>query len=413
LIAPAGGSFETPSESSTGVFVARRTSFGPAPLEVTAAFAGEDAVAASCQLETPPAPPSAIDVTADRVTAIAGSGAIPLRITPRYGASARELAIDSITLQSDAGTVSTPVRDADGTWTATWHVAEQIGDRRQARLTAHASLVGTSVRGELVIALAPAAAAHLSALVPTVVRADGRAEHAVPVRLVDRFGNPVDSTPIEVWRGQQRIATVSSATPHFSYTPPRSHEAGDDTLILRAPGVESRAVVRLAPLPGPYEVSAHAGVVSNFGRVMAPMLRLDGGAFLPVLGDRISAHVSAGLYSNELDGSSMSESLSARLTVVPLLGNVAYHASVASFDVRAGAGLGVALTWSRVTSASTGMQREHAVPFAATAFLGAARALGPGRIVGDVAYLHASLDGMLAGRAGGLATTVGYALDLR
>ena len=59
------------------------------------------------------------------------------------------------------------------------------------------------------------------------------------------------------------------------------------------------------------------------------------------------------------------------------------------------------------------MQEAATARFAATGYVGGATRTGPGWIVVEAAYLHATLaDGPIAGRIGGLIATAGFALEL-
>ena len=109
--------------------------------------------------------------------------------------------------------------------------------------------------------------------------------------------------------------------------------------------------------------------------------------------------------------------MSGRITAVPVLARVAYRTPLgrSGIDVWAGAGVGVAFASTQLSSASAGMEAQSATRFAATGFAGGALRAGPGWIVVEGAYLHATLpdNGPIAGRLGGVIATAGFALEIR
>jgi len=413
------GSLAAPATAGKGVFVATRAGGAAGTTDTTeirAAFAGEDSVAATCTLEVPATPPSAIRIAAAPGQFVAGHGAVTLTIALDYPTARRRLEVSVIALAADTGTIAAPQRTAAG-WTAAWTLPDVFGDRHAARATARIELPGgAALSASFDLALVADTAVRIDISAPAHLRADGAASARVVARVVDRFGNIAPASHLAT-RARGRVGAFDDSG--ATYVAPRSRDPGDDVIELSDPasGITGRTTIRLDNLPRRFALSARAGYLSNLGRVSAPVALVAADARLPVLDEHLTAGVEVAGYTTSLAAEAMdgSETVSGHLAVVPVLARVAYRMSVGPVDAWLGGGAGVAFVSSKVSSPSAGMLETSATRVAATGFAGAARRVGPGWIVAEVGYLHATLpaDAPIVGRAGGVLATAGFAFELR
>lgn len=378
--------------------------------------AGDPGVAASCKLRIPPAAPSSIDVAAGRSTFVAGTRAVPVKITPRYPMMRRRtLAVQEVTAHAELGALTPLVRASDGTWTTTWTLPDSFGARTQARARFGVAIPGgPSLTGEVTLALVAGEPTSIETVIPGPLRADGRSTATITARALDRWGNTISRPLTARGRGQMTTFVFDGRGTHARYTAPHSRGRGDDLIEIRDPvsGLSTSANLRLIPLPRLGQLSARVGYLSNLSRVAAPMATLSAAVRLPVLAHALVADVFAGGYTTAITSSVMTELVSARLTTIPALARVAYHVTRGRLDMWGGAGAGIAIARTRIASSSAGVTSMTLVTPAAMGFAGIAHQVGPGWLVLEGAYLHARIDGVLAGRIGGVVATAGFALDL-
>ncbi|HTL35227.1 MAG TPA: hypothetical protein VL326_18995 [Kofleriaceae bacterium] len=399
-----------------GVFIAAHHA-APATdtAELTAAFAGEETVRTSCTLRVPPAPPSAIRIAHDRPTFVAGSGAVTLTLALDFPAARRLLVVDTISLAADVGTIGAETHTDDG-WTATWTLPDRFEGKSVAHVTATVNIPGgTPVTATLELPLVAAEAAHIDVSAPLRLRADGAAGGNVEARVVDRFGNIVRDAKLET-RSRGHVGSFTGGTA-ATYVAPRTRDPGDDVIEVVDPvsGITGRATVHLDALPRRFALSLRAGYLSNLARVSTPVAMGAIDVRLPVLEENLTLGVQVGGYTTSVMAMDGVESVTGTITSVPVLARVAYRRTLGPIDAWAGAGAGVARATSEVTSASAGTQHEAANLVAATGFTGAAKRVGPGWIVVEAGYLHATMpaDALLTGRTGGVLVTGGFTYELR
>jgi hypothetical protein len=409
------GTLTAASSIAPGVFVAAYTGDRA---DVAVLFPGEESVVATCTLTVPPEPPHAIRVTADRTAFVAGSGVVRLAIEADYRGARRPLELSTPAIEADAGSVGTPQRTATG-WTAVWTLPDAFAGKRTARAAVRAIVPGGELRAELALRLVGAAATRIDASAPARLRADGSSEGTVVARVVDRWDNLVASPNLAARaRGHLGVFTArSDGAATASYVAPHAREPGDDIVELSDPGsgLTAHATIRLDALPRRFGFSARLGYLSNLGRVSTPIAAVSAAMRLPVLAERLVLGIEVAGYSTAFDAQEMglAETVSARITAVPVLARLAYRAPLGPIDAWIGGGAGVAFASSRLSSTSSGTQTSSATRFAATGFAGAALRTGPGWIVVEGAYLHATLpDAPIAGRIGGIVATAGFAVDL-
>src|SRR5207244_1043973 len=161
--------------------------------------------------------------------------------------------------------------------------------------------------------LVAAAPVRIEATVPARVRANGSAGGTVVARVVDRFDNAVASNKLAA-RARGRVGAFASrpdGTAAASYVAPRTREPGDDDVEL-------------------------AGYTTTF----------------------------------DVQAMSLAESVTGKVSVLPVLARVAYRGSLGHglIDAWLGGGAGVAFAATSLSSPSSGTERGSATRFAATGF---------------------------------------------
>jgi hypothetical protein len=286
-VSASSGMTDAPVPASSGVFVSKHhAALAGDTAEMFAAFANEDSVRASCSLRVPPEPPSAIRITTDRPSFVAGSDPVTLSIALDYPGKRRALVIDTVSITSDAGTVTAPQRTEAG-WTAAWTPPDGFAGRSTAHATVTANIPGgapVTATVELVLVAADAVRIEVSA--PSRIRANGQAGGKIEARVVDRFGNFVRSPQLES-RARGRVGSFAASTSGIAadYVAPHTRDEGDDVIEVSDPasGLTGRATVHLDALPRRFALSLRAGYLSNLGRVATPVATVTADARLPVL----------------------------------------------------------------------------------------------------------------------------------
>ncbi|HUS31466.1 MAG TPA: hypothetical protein VMZ53_23335 [Kofleriaceae bacterium] len=411
------GMTDAPVAAANGVFISKHHA-APAgdTAEMAASFAGEEAQRSTCTLRVPPEAPSAIKIVG-APSFVAGSGVVTLALSLDYPGQRRAMAVDAITLSADTGTIAAPQRTDDG-WTAAWTLPDRFDGRRNAHVTATVDVPGGSpVTATFELELVAAAAERIAVSAPARVRADGAAGGNVEARVLDRFGNVVRVTGLKP-RARGRVGSFTGADgTAATYVAPRTRDPGDDVIEVVDPvsGLTGRATVHLDALPRRFAFALRAGYLSNLGRVGTPVGMASIDARLPILDEKLTLGAQLGGYTTTVIAMDGVESVTGEIKSMPILARAAYRRTLGPLDAWAGAGAGVALTSSEVSSASAGTQREAANRFAATVFAGAGKRVGPAWLVFEAAYLHATMpsDALLTGRTGGVLATAGFAYELR
>lgn len=381
---------------------------------ISAAFTSAEGAAATCELQIRPELPEAVRITADRTTFVAGSGALNLRVELDFRGERPPLSITRLAVEPSLGTATAPVRGADGLWELTWTLPDRFVRAHEASLRIHVPSHEV-VSGTLRVALAPAAPAQFDLELPGTLRGDGRDGGMIAVQMSDSFGNAIEAPQLEMTAlGDLGAIVTADDKSRARYTAPHTRVARHDIVEIRDPisGLATRGTIRLEPLSPRYQVGTRLGVLSNLGRVTAPILQLSASARLPVLGEALVADVSLGGYSAAIQERATDETISGRLNVAPMIGRVAYHLTRSGFDLWGGAGAGVAIWSTAVAAPSAGTVTRRGAAITVTGFSGAARRMGVGWLIVELAYLHARIDGAVRGRIGGVVGTVGYGFDL-
>lgn len=412
------GDLAPPVEVAPGVYAARYAAPDRTTLvaTITAGFAGEGLAAATCELRLPLEMPRAVRIATDRATFVAGTGPVTVRIALEYPGDRPPLAIDRLTFQPELGTATAPRRDEDGSWIAVWTLPDRIKGPSAARASARIAVPGGAViTGHLELARAPGAPVRIEATVPGPLRADGHEHGTIVVRMFDRFDNAVESPQLEISaRGQLGSIVTSELETRAHYTAPLDRVAGDDTIEIRDPssGLATLATIRLAPLPPRYQLGARLGLLANLGRIATPYAQLVASARLPMLREHLVAGIALGAYTTAVGAQAMNEAVTGRISVAPVQARLAYQVARSGFELWAGAGAGVAFSSARLDSPSAGMSSRRSATIALGGFVGLARRIGRGSLVVETGYVHARLEGQIAGRIGGWITTAGFGLDL-
>ena len=399
-----------------GVFVASYAPTGwTEPAVVTATFEREPSSASQCEIQFAPEPPRDVRIVSDRDGFRAGSGPLRIRIELDYDAGHQPLPVDRVVVEPDVGTMTPATRGPDGAWESTWVLPDRLAGREHARIRVRVPLSGRpALTGELLLPLIAGPSAKIETTQYGRVAADGDGRIAVAVRVVDRWGNPIAAPSLEASARGEVMFVVDDESPRFEYTAPATRRGGGDLveIVDRASGVTATARILFEPPRPRLRLAARIGVLSNLGGVGATIASASADARLPLLRERLVAGVLVAGYTTTLATTTMTERVAARLSAVPVLARIAYSASRGRFDLWGGAGAGLAIAQTRLSSASSGTTANTTLAPAAIVFVGGSRRLGAGAILVEAAYLHATLDGSVAGRIGGVLATAGYAFEL-
>jgi hypothetical protein len=250
----------------------------------------------------------------------------------------------------------------------------------------------------------------------TQLPADGHASTALTVRATDAFGNPVSNARLHS-SSAGTISAFSMTDPGVysaSYVPPIERPDVDRVVIRDQQGSARGELSIELESPSNLLVSAHAGYLTNFGKVSSPIVSANLWLRLPVLEQRLVAGVGIAYYSSsfsEADADNQ-ERVEAEMSVVPLLGSLMYELGWHSLTPYAGVAAGAALVGTRLSSESSGDMREAHTVFIVSPVVGALYPLGPGELGLRLAYVYSHLNGSLEGNAGGLHIAAGYRLAL-
>ena len=359
-------------------------------------------------------------IALDRSAFVAGSGkAVDLHVELVYPGHRRALQIEDVTLTSDFGAISRPTRVGAG------FVAQRtVPDAFLAR--SHASAVvrvaaapGAHMRAlvaETSLALVPATASRIETSTPAPVRGDGETRAEILARVVDPFGNPTVA-PGLTGHGRGligRFAPGAGGRLVASYVAPRTYDRSFDVIELDGvgPGISERLSVPIAAMNHRLAIGARLGYLSNLGRISTPIAVVSVTARLPALAERLVAGAELAMYSTSIDVPGPGETISTELRATPFLAKLGYRMPLGRVDLSGGAGLGAVLVTTRVSSPSAGTTATTGLQPAAAIHASATTHTGPGWVTLEIEYLHATIDGDVQGRIGGIIVTAGYGIEL-
>jgi hypothetical protein len=209
----------------------------------------------------------------DHDRALPGS---PVTIIVRARDRWADLTDTGVTVSSDVGEVSAPVRIERGTYRAQLLLPTSLPAQKSASIVVRAG--GITERSTLPIAAGPPASVTLEG--PEALAADGAVAAKFLVRVADEFGNPVEAVPsLEATRGELRPAIQESPGYWtFIYRPRRLARDEDEVVHVRAADITATKSVRLvAPPTTLFVLGAKGGFVLASGR------------FRPTIGAEVSA----------------------------------------------------------------------------------------------------------------------------
>ena len=242
--------------------------------------------------------------------------------------------------------------------------------------------------------------------VPAVTRAEVTVVgESLRVMLFDGSGREVlsASPQLTVRSGRLGPTEFKDASWQTQWTPPAS---GSDVLIVDERTFHFEKPIE-APTDPPFSLAARGGGIFSGGAVASPTVLVSFGARLPFLRRRPGVEVRVGGYraGGAVDvGGAM---LSGEAVLLPLSLLASWNQSVGAFQLKAGAGPALQLSWL-----SVGRDSGFRVLPGFEVVGALSRRVGPGRVELEVSFLYGRWDDALARlNAGGLAVRVGYAVD--
>jgi hypothetical protein len=175
-----------------------------------------------------------------------------------------------------------------------------------------------------------------------------------------------------------------------------------------APVLEGEAKRRL-------RVALRGGVLTNFGRIVAPLVAGGLDVRLPFADENLTAGLTAGYYGSSSSRPDVTGQDEVELDVwaVPLAARLAYEVPVGIVRLYLGGEAGMLVAGTTVRSPSTGETAQTEPQFLGGGLLGADVALGPGQAALEASYSYspAAATGV-SGNFAGLGITAGYRYDL-
>jgi hypothetical protein len=419
------GQLSRPRPVAPGVFEAdytapKRARVGDA-LVVTASLAGATGPGAECRGAIAAESPAALRIRLDRPAYVAGSGrALEVALQGVYSGRLPALEVP-VRAEVDVGTVSEPVRGADGVLRVAWTLPDDFQGRQRARLTARTE-VDSPVVAASEVALQPGAVRHLRvSSAQLALTADGTSTTEISVAVSDAHGNPVPGLPL-VGSARGRVSAFVPAGPgryRATYAPVRSLQPGHDQIQVRVPGSAVVGTTRIVWIPArrPRSAAVRLGYLSNLGKVEGPLLSIDASWRLPVWRDRIAVGLESGMYRSDtqfvgLDATGGEEMVTAEVVAIPLLARVVVGFAPGPLVFYAGGGAGAAIARVILSSASAYGHSSFQPYLAASVLAGTELAFGPGRVAVEAGHLWAHSSGAVhTGNLGGFHLTGGYRLD--
>ena len=204
-------------------------------------------------------PPAVVAVSFDRDALVAGTTE-PATVTARALDAGGNAVPAAIELSTDAGVLEDVREPQRGTVQAHLRVPS-FPRRREVRVTA--SLAELGISGSRALRLRPGEPARAEFAEPDgVLRADGRRPARLRLSVTDRFGNPVDASPV-VTAGRGKILGVSAdglGAWNVTYAAPRAAEPIPDRLVASVGPIRAEARRVLLPPEPRWAIAPTGGV---------------------------------------------------------------------------------------------------------------------------------------------------------
>jgi hypothetical protein len=269
------------------------------PVSATARLRDEPGASPPLELRRPAGPAARIALESGRPRAVAGEpDGVPVRV--RVEDAAGNPVEAQPWLQASRGTLSTPARTGPGTWEAGYAAPQDVGAGGTGEIVAR---VG-AVEARLAIETVSAEAARL-VVEPAVasVVADGDAQVALRVRLLDRFGNPVAD------RAAPAVATVLAASVAAEpagpgawlvrYRPARARADAVEQVAVRAGGFSETARLDVLAPERRLSLGGKAGLAASAAGTRAAYLGAEAAWRLPVFAGRPAVVLEFGTFGHE------------------------------------------------------------------------------------------------------------------
>lgn len=247
---------------------------------------------------------------------------------------------------------------------------------------------------------------ELFAGVPPVQRAEVEQEaDSVWVTLLDDHGRPIHGAHPVLTVSSGRLSEGEEVEHRWKarWTAPLS---GADTLVIEEGGFREEHPLTIAK-DSQFSVAARGGGILNGGAVASPTGTVGLTVRLPWFHRRAGLELRAGVYSASSVLQRDDVEVRGQAWTVPVSLTAAWHHRLGDWMLKLGAGPALQCVWVQVNA-----QRDfRALP--GVEVLGAvSRALGPGRVEGEVSFLYSRLDTPIAKlNAGGVALRMGYVID--
>ena len=299
--------------------------------------------------ERAPRPVATVHLEFDHERALPGS---PVTIVVRARDRWADPADAEVTVSSDVGEVSAPVRVERGTYRVRLVLPTSLPAQRAASIVVRAG--GITERSSLPIAAGPPASVTVEG--PEALAADGAMAAKFLVRVADEFGNPVEAVPsVEAARGELRPGVQESlGFWTFVYTPRRLARDDDEVVHVRAADVTATKAVRLVAPPTTFFVMGAKGGFVLASRRLRPTIGAEVSGWRRIGGEELGVVLEGAWWSFGTSDSLQAPGGPATLTgdrsYLPVTASLAWKRQLGS---RATWGLSLGGGAARVSSSAT------------------------------------------------------------
>ncbi len=408
------GVYQSSYAVSDGVRIGEKANF-------SASLDEESVSSAACQVEIRGGRLTSLELDLNPQIFVAGSGAavsVGIRFVAAEGKPAQPTSVEFL---AELGEVSRVRTTSRGQYVATWTLPSNLSGKREAVIKAHAvSNPDTNAKETIGLKPGPVSRIDLSTE-DWIVTADGKSTTGVTASVFDEFENTIPKVSLQV-EAEGSVSQLEDddgdGVYHAVYTSPRRDVRGKDTITVRKKGeegdIEATTAINLWAGRPPLALGPRVGFATNFGKISSVVFAADFGYALPFLERNLSVGFEVGYYWSDAKQTSEDDAEKIETSVwgLPLLARIAYQIPVVPFAFYFGIGGGLVVSHAETESESAGKSASLEALPTISGFGGADVALGPGRVVLEIAYLHTFTQGLdIKGNLGGLVITVGYRFE--
>jgi hypothetical protein len=257
---------------------------------------------------------------------------------------------------------------------------------------------------------------------------------ALLVFTIDDAGRPRRGMRLQTRASGGSLSPATEIEPgvyQASFAPPDAFPGGHGLVLQAWPEgsdgppatctLEVPPGVAATPAPAPaaepkrrFRAALRGGVLTNFGRIVAPLVAGGLDVRLPIADENLTAGLTVGYYGSSSSGpdSSGQEQIELAVWAVPLAARLAYEVPIGIVRLYVGGEAGLLVAGTTVRSPTTGERAQTDPQFLGGGLLGGDVALGPGQVALEASYAYSPAAAAgVTGNFAGLGITAGYRYD--